>query len=576
MKLSKKIPLNEEFYRKTHRNINSLLKKTQPTSDELKAREFKRSGSKNKEGISQRELADRLENQIEPNNINWYDALKRLIGTKKDQQDIDRWKIIKIAEVLEAWPSEIVTPEIWWNIKVLWDEKEKCNLQRLCKEKGISQETLSNIIGFSLSEVNNQSCPYRVEPQLVVNIAKALGVEPTDIAPPENWKQLPDEFETLIMEITQSFNGRKHVFEEIRQFCREYPKGYFTLVAKPGDGKTAFAAEYAKKHDAICYFNDWTDKSNTENFLRSIRQQLISRYELEDAEEANLPELLKKASKKLFGEPLVIVVDALDEAEQDTENLLDLPKTLPDNVYFLLTRRPYSWKNKKLSLGPKTPEEEMDLDDPKYKKRNSEDIREYIHRELSKLQSWIQAPNPQKQEHIDIDLLATNSENNFLYLVYVLPAFARGEYNNGNELPKGLEQYYIDQWKRMGMDMPENLHKAIVLCFLIYENRLISIRKIAELMFSSDKIRELMSRNGRYEVYRRTVNTVCRDTIDRWRGFLRAEKVEDEESYRIYHKSFRDFLERIEEEQCFVGVSIMHEIRANYGNDELRNIFDIT
>jgi hypothetical protein len=72
--------------------------------------------------------------------------------------------------------------------------------------------------------------------------------------------------------------------------------------------------------------------------------------------------LLTKVSKKLpAGDRLVIVVDALDEVEQEpgAENLLYLPRELPEQVYFLLTRRPYSLEKKRLQVS--VPEDCLDL-----------------------------------------------------------------------------------------------------------------------------------------------------------------------------------------------------------------------
>jgi hypothetical protein len=87
-------------------------------------------------------------------------------------------------------------------------------------------------------------------------------------------------------------------------------------------------------------------------FLKSIRQQLIDRYQLQNLADADLPTLLAKVVDKLTtGERLVIAIDALDEVEQEAgENLLHLPTTLPNRVYFLLTRRPYNLSHKRLSV----------------------------------------------------------------------------------------------------------------------------------------------------------------------------------------------------------------------------------
>jgi hypothetical protein len=123
-------------------------------------------------------------------------------------------------------------------------------------------------------------------------------------------------------------------------------------------GKSSIVAKYVSEHKSPCYFNILVERRNRpELFLKSIRQQLIDRYQLPNSADADLPTLLAKVAGKLTaGERLVIAVDALDEVEQEPgENLLHLPTTLPDNVYFLLTRRPYHLGKKRLSVSPGVP-----------------------------------------------------------------------------------------------------------------------------------------------------------------------------------------------------------------------------
>jgi hypothetical protein len=138
------------------------------------------------------------------------------------------------------------------------------------------------------------------------------------------------------------------------------------FIGDAGMGKSSIVAKYVSEHKSPCYFNILVEGRNRpELFLKSIRQQLIDRYELQNSADADLPTLLAKVAGKLTaGERLVIAVDALDEVEQEAgENLLHLPTTLPDNVYFLLTRRPYHLGKKRLSVSPGVPVKELDLRD---------------------------------------------------------------------------------------------------------------------------------------------------------------------------------------------------------------------
>ncbi|MDB9515026.1 NACHT domain-containing protein [Kamptonema animale CS-326] len=191
----------------------------------------------------------------------------------------------------------------------------------------------------------------------------------------------PDEFKSVIQEKTQKFCGRQFVFDEIDQILSKETKGYFTVIGDAGMGKTALAAKLILDHKYPCYFNILAEGRNRpEQFLTSIREQLIQRYQLQNAAADDLPTLLEKASQKLTtGERLIIVVDALDEVEQEPgDNLLYLPTTLPDGVYFVMTRRPYILEKKRLFVSPGVPFHELDLRDAKYMKLSQIDIKDYI------------------------------------------------------------------------------------------------------------------------------------------------------------------------------------------------------
>ncbi|MEH2422776.1 MAG: AAA family ATPase [Nostoc sp.] len=299
----------------------------------------------------------------------------------------------------------------------------------------------------------------------------------------------PDEFKTLIEEKTKAFCGRKFVFDEFDDFLKKHPKGYFTVIGDAGMGKSAITAQSVSKYKAICYFNIRAEGRNTpDQFLQSIRQQLINRYQLQNADNDNLPTLLTKVNEKLAtGEPLVIVVDALDEVEQPRSgNLLDLPKNLPDSIYFLLTRRRYAQNEKRL-LTEEVPEQQLDLTANKYEVWNRKDVKEYISTcindepEHDGLKAWIQKRKIQPPYFIE--QVAQKSENNFMYLYYVLPSIARGDYQDLSleELPEKLQGYYEQHWKQMGMDTPDKRTNAIILCVLVEVGKPISCESIARI-----------------------------------------------------------------------------------------------
>ncbi|HEY9637701.1 MAG TPA: AAA family ATPase [Coleofasciculaceae cyanobacterium] len=233
--------------------------------------------------------------------------------------------------------------------KVKSGEQGKIRLRQAYKEAGLTIEKLADNAQVSPDTIKRllgtKECPNGVERWAVTNIANALNIKPTDIVDLKDWnpqQQLPPEFEPLIKGKTKTFCGRKFVFAAFEKFINTKPNGYFTVVGDAGMGKSALAAKYVFDKQVSCYFNILAEGRNRpELFLKSIRQQLISRYQLQDATDDDLATLLTKVSKKLpAGDRLVIVVDALDEVEQEpgAENLLYLPRELPEQVYFLLTR----------------------------------------------------------------------------------------------------------------------------------------------------------------------------------------------------------------------------------------------
>ncbi|MFB2978497.1 helix-turn-helix domain-containing protein [Microseira sp. BLCC-F43] len=148
-------------------------------------------------------------------------------------------------------------------------------IETLAKKANVSEDTVKRLLG-------TKECPNGVERWAVINIAKVLNIQHTDIVDPKDWypQQLPQEFRSLIEEKIKHFCGRKFVFNKFDEFVNSYPNGYFTIVGDAGMGKSAFAANYvASVRPCPCYFNILAEGRNrAELFLDSIRQQLINFY----------------------------------------------------------------------------------------------------------------------------------------------------------------------------------------------------------------------------------------------------------------------------------------------------------
>jgi hypothetical protein len=359
---------------------------------------------------------------------------------------------------------------------------------------------------------------------------------------------VPHRFQALIDDKTADFVGRDYVFEAIADFLSSWPSGYIELEGDPGAGKSAILAEYVQRNDIIAHFNLRPQGVNTaRHFLESISQQLIDRYDLPYAtlpadamqDGSFLAKLLDEAAAQLAqGEKLVIGVDALDEVDLTSQrsgtNILYLPDTLPRQVYFILTRR-------QVSLPFTTHAERKIVDLMAFRDESQRDIQAYIRRAVNErpaLQAWLNnRPKPLAINEFVLTL-AAHSENNFMYLRYVLPDIERGLYDDLRleALPVGLQDYYQDHWRRMGMTtrpLPETKLKIIyILC---------ELKKPAS--------RQLVSEFAGERAL--TVQSV----LDEWMQFLHATRVDGQSRYTVYHSSFRDFLHRQEVVQA-AGIDI--------------------
>jgi hypothetical protein len=369
--------------------------------------------------------------------------------------------------------------------------------------------------------------------EVFITVAKKTASPKFKPYPDWNLDAYPKRFKALISEKTRIFCGRQFVFEKITNFLATHPQGYFTVIGDPGMGKSAIAAKYILAYKYPCFFNIFVEGENTpEKFLTSMREQLIRRYSLDNSDNADLPTLLQKASEKLpSGQKLVIVIDALDEVQQaGNTNLLNLPQNLPNGVYFLLTRRSYNPNKKRLSLSPDTRQFELDLRD--FPDLSQEDIKEYITLNLQnkpKLKEWINNCNIPETDFSN--QLAIKSENNFMYLRYILPDIIAGQYADLQltNLPQGLQEYYQQHWQRMGMDEETNETKVKILYVLVERKESISSGMIAEILGQEEsKIKSILKE---------------------WIEYITKTPNEDEEKdyYSIYHRSFQEFLKGQEE-----------------------------
>jgi hypothetical protein len=345
---------------------------------------------------------------------------------------------------------------------------------------------------------------------------------------------LPYECERIIQDRTQDFIGRRFVFAAIAEFLQKNRQGYFVLEAEPGVGKSSILAKLVLllKRRCVAHFNSQSQGIvRAEQFLENACLQLIRGFQLNYPQ---LPEnatrdgnffsrLLGEVSAKLGGKKLILVVDALDEVDLSLQgrgsNVLYLPDALPDNVYFIVSKQP-----KTLPL----PKHQV-FDLMQYSAESLADVKLYIDKRTSNsasIQSWINRQNLQRDQFVAA--VAPKSQNNFMYLRYVLNDIDTGKYSDVtlNDLPRELEGYYEKHWVRMEMAVKDKeLHrrKLKVIYLLTKSRKPVSCDILAD--FAEEDALDLQ------------------EVLDDWEPFL-GRNSDTPPDYSINHASFQRFLHR--------------------------------
>ncbi|MEG4275147.1 MULTISPECIES: ATP-binding protein [unclassified Microcoleus] len=364
---------------------------------------------------------------------------------------------------------------------------------------------------------------------------------------------LPISFksETIIQDRIKDFTGRKFVFEKINEFLEKNPKGYFVLEAEPGVGKSAIMAKCVEmlKRRCVTHFNSRSDGIiSAKTFLENACTQLIEGFNLKEKypylpenalENGNfLGRLLGEVSAKSSREKkLIFVVDALDEVDLNLQssgsNVLYLPNDLPDNVYFIVSKRP--------DFLPMPTGNRKVFDLMEYSAESLADVQAYLAKRTDKsesIQNWIERQSLQREEFVTA--VAQKSEKKFIYLRYILDEIEGGTYNDVslNDLPAGLQEYYQKHWGQM-MGREDDL-------LLELKVRIIYFLSQAEEPVSGRWLAKSAGENNVMKV---------QQVLGKWNSFLRQEKVGRETRYTIYHNSFRQFLEADETVQS-AGITL--------------------
>jgi DNA-binding transcriptional MerR regulator len=168
------------------------------------------------------------------------------------------------------------------------------------------------------------------------------------------------------------------------------------------------------------------------------------------------------------------------------------------------------------------------------------DVKLYIDKRTNNsasIQNWINRQNLQREQFVAA--VAEKSQNNFMYLRYVLNDIDSGKYSDVNlqDLPRELEGYYEKHWARMEMavkDKELRRRKLKVIYLLTKTRKPVCCDILAD--FAEEDALDVQ------------------EVLDDWEQFLRRSG-DSPPDYSIYHASFQRFLHRIDVVQK-AGVSL--------------------
>ena len=335
--------------------------------------------------------------------------------------------------------------------------------------------------------------------------------------------------------LTRDFVGRSSVFARIDAFAATHRCGYVEVVGEAGLGKTALAAQIAKRQAAIVFIASVSSGTREPGqFLEHVCSELIARYRLERATlpgrlDSNvlLSRLLAEAAARAG--PVWLVVDGLDEAEPPPSgaNPLLLPTILPDGVFAVVTRR-----DGELHRMPGMPWLGIRLarDDREQARDIETLLRNRVERDPAVARAIADA-RPAVTVAEFVGSLRQASEGNFMYLTYLLDELAeRGVASlRLQQPPQGLGGYYERFWDELsvavgsGDGLRANLYES-VLGFLAAAQEPVPAVWLASL------------------VGRRAADIENR-VLRPWSWLLGRDEAAGQVRWRLVHRSFAEYLD---------------------------------
>ena len=223
------------------------------------------------------------------------------------------------------------------------------------------------------------------------------------------------------------------------------------------------------------------------------------------------------------------MIDALDEARPADagQNRLLLPRGLPPDVFFIVTTRPEEGFQVLV-------DNEVPLTIKDRSKENMDDVRAYVTKQLEGFPERLrpQIARWRVTEADFVTALCDISDGNFLYLVQLLRDIREKTLDvesaaDIRHLPKRLADYYERHYSQMSAALKGPLAGDW--------QKVLAVVAVGRAPLTASYI----ARGAGLELSR------AAEALRSWRMFLNSEAhVGAEPAWRIYHASFRDFLEQ--------------------------------
>jgi hypothetical protein len=357
-----------------------------------------------------------------------------------------------------------------------------------------------------------------------------------------NWSSGGERLAEAILDVAaleahldlERYTGRDWIVAALDDFTGRNRSGYFVLEGEAGVGKTAFAAHLSRQRELVSHFVDVPGGEVPAVARKNLAAQLIARFGLPErlGSDGNLPatagtraflsnllnELSRRRAAEPASDPLIIVVDALDqsapEGPGDVTTPIGLPGLLPPGIFVLVTARvglDYS--------GVREPSTFYRLEEDDA--RNLSDMQAFLGGVGVSSQLGPAAPPELEQR------LMSRCKGNWMHLRYLLAEIEAGARSTQDldGLPRSLTQYYLAQvsaWCE-----PDAPFASLILPTLAL---LAALRRPAPPAFLTDALRPADPDR---------LQTLLDGPL---RPFLMCEERDGVVAYSIRHAGFREFL----------------------------------